>query len=429
MHKTTNIKKYCALKTVMLSKTKAAAPRKKPNVLTLRAGPNEMNRRKRRAKLNISEDSEDIDDIIDIVDAKAHALKRVLEITGGTEIEVEHVDAINPNNIFSYGENNVIAIVDRNRKIWCKAKDIAIIFGYSRTKIAISRNISPKYKKSFAVIRGQCDGTLPKLDPQTIFIDQTGILQFIMKGNKRECEKFSEWLSEEVIPALMNTGHYEMPITDSDIKQLTKSFYDNNDLSNYMDSPCIYLAYVGKHKVIIDGKEVIKHIIKYGNTTQIDERDLNQHRKFFPIFNILGIWKTLAHLKVEKRIEKNFRCKNMLVDLKIKGLTGTKEVNRREHVVLTQNHGLEYCLSMIENLVNTITLPQMDEHIKEIASRDVTIKSLNDKIESLDRDIASHIREKATLERCIKLHEDNATTYKTTIQSLKNKIVKIRKAQ
>jgi hypothetical protein len=126
----------------------------------------------------------------------------------------------------------------------------------------------------------------------------------------------------------------------------------------------------------------------------MDERDLDQHRKFYKTFNVLGIWKTLANVEVEKGIEKNFRSLNMLVDLKIKGMNKTKEENKREHIILTEKHDLDYCLNMIKNVVETTSLPQENEYkntIKDLIHKNELqtekIKHLEDKIKILEQNL------------------------------------------
>lgn len=221
---------------------------------------------------------------------------------------------------------------------------------------------------------------LLKINPQTIFINQTGVLQLVIKSRKPECEKFAEWLAEEVIPSIMNTGKYESPITEIDIDRLNKNFYDEHMLSKYMGNPCLYLAYVGKHKIVINGETKEEHVIKYGQTRKMEERDLKQHRKFYKKFNILGVWKTLANVEVENKLRANFEGLDMLVDLKIKGMNKNKEENKREHIILTENHGLEFCLNMIENIIKDTTLPQENEYkikIMELEHKNKILKEQN----------------------------------------------------
>ena len=199
-----------------------------------------------------------------------------------------------------------------------------------------------------------------KLDEKSVFIDDSGLFQLVSRSKKPEAVKLWRQITKEILPTLFRTGHYEMPMTDKDADRLNKSFYDDNMLSEYMENPCVYLAYVGKHNVTINGVKKLVGVIKYGNTVNIADRDLKQHRKKYDTFNVLGIWKTLAHIAVEKKIQYNFESLNMIIKLKI------KDSNKREHIVLTQQHDLDYCLNMIQNVINETILPQENEYKNQI---------------------------------------------------------------
>lgn len=336
-----------------------------------------------------------------IVKNRIHCVKKILEKTGNidTNTEIENIN-INDNNntnkienIFNYENNNIVIVVDKNMKVWCRGKDVATALGYSRTTTAIATNVSKKYKIALAAVC-QRAGTQLKIDPKTIFIDQTGILQLIVKSRKPECEKFSEWLTEEVIPSIMKTGKYEMPITETDIGKLNKNFYDDNMLSKFIGNPCVYLAYIGKHTVMINGEPKEEHIIKFGETRKMEKRDLKQHRKFYKKFNILGIWKTLANIEVETQIKNNFQSLGMAVDLKIKGMNKSKEENKREHIILTENHDLDYCLAMIENVVKDTSLPQENEYknkIKDLEHKNELLTEKNNHLKESNQQLKDNL--------------------------------------
>ena len=295
------------------------------------------------------------------------------------DVEVTaNVDSIS--KVFTYEECNVLVIRDEDGNYWYKAKDIATILEYANTNDAIIQHVDDEYKKSFSemtdwftcstkksqTIKGSEIPTLPKIHAQTVFVDDSGFLQLISRSNKKAAVELWRKITKEILPTLFRTGYYEMPITDSDYNRINKSFYDDNMLSEFMGNPCVYFAYVGKHKVTINGITKLEDAFKFGNSTEISERDLEQHRKYYNTFNIIGIWKTLAHIAVEKRIKKNFESLEMVVKLKIKGKNRKTEDNKNEHVVLSQRHGLDYCLNMIQQVVNKTSLPQENEYKDEI---------------------------------------------------------------
>lgn len=240
----------------------------------------------------------------------------------------------NNNNItktFTCNEADILVIKDNNGDYWYKGKDLAILLEYSNTNAAIINNVkNKKYKKSYAELGVSSNDPSLKIDPQTIFVDDTGLFLMVSRSKK------------EILPILFRTGTYTLPIKDSDVEKLKQNFYDDNMLSSYMGSPCIYFAYIGKHKITLNGITKEEHVIKYEKTIHMEERDPKQHRKFYKTFNVIKIWKTLAYDKVEDKIEANFQSLNILVDLKIKGIKKEKKrahyFNRKTWIRLLYKH-------------------------------------------------------------------------------------------
>ena len=42
------------------------------------------------------------------------------------------------------------------------------------------------------------------------FITESGVYKLVFKSHKPNAEKFTDWVADEVLPALRQTGHYEM---------------------------------------------------------------------------------------------------------------------------------------------------------------------------------------------------------------------------
>lgn len=267
--------------------------------------------------------------------------------------------------MFNIDEADILVIKDENGDFWYKGKDICNLLDYKNSRAAIGRHVRKNSKLSFADMGVIQSDTLKNIDSQTTFINNSGLFQLIAQSCKNEAEELWDKITKEILPELFATGRYTMPITNSDISKLTKSFYDDNMISDFMENPCVYFAYVGKHQVVVNGFTKNVDVIKYGNTSEISRRDLKEHRKFYETFNVLGIWKSLAAKEVEKKIEKNFESLNMLVNLKIKGVNGKNE-NRKEHIILTEKHNLDYCLNMIQLVVDCTTLPQENKYLDQI---------------------------------------------------------------
>lgn len=276
---------------------------------------------KKTTKKKILDDSDNEESVIEIKEAKAVVQKMI----GESAKVVTPSDCV-ISKMFTYKEADVLVILDENKNAWYKGRDIATILEYTKTANAISYHVSKEYKKSLADIGFHNLGPI-KTDPQTIFVDNTGLFQLISKSKKPEAVKLWQFITREVLPTLFTTGTYTLPAKESDIIRLNKSFYDDNMLSDYENNPVVYFAYIDEYND--------KHKMKWGFSKNFVRRDLDEHRKDFKIFNVMGIWKSLAYQTVE--------------DKKIKGKTIT--TTKKEIITLDEVNNLDYCLNMIDNLV------------------------------------------------------------------------------
>lgn len=352
---------------------------KPTNVIKLYASKEGTQKTRSKRILEISDDSESNDHIAE------HPKKILKKVIGGDTKIITNDNMIS--KMFTYEECDVLVIRDENRDYWYKGKDIATILEYGNTNDAILRLVDKDYKKSFADM-GSGFPSPVYVDSQTIFIDDTGLMQLVSRSNKPEAIKLWRQITKEILPTLFRTGYYEMPITEKDADRLNQSFYDDNMLSKFMKDPCIYLAYIGKHKVVINGIKKLIDVIKYGNTINIAKRDLEQHRKNYDTFNVLGIWKTLAHIKAEQSIKQNFESLNMIVKINIKGS------NKREHIVLTERHNLDYCLNMIQQVITETSTPLEEEYktkIKDLESQITLLTQKNKYLIRLNRQLKDNL--------------------------------------
>ncbi|ANB50163.1 putative Bro-N domain-containing protein [Powai lake megavirus] len=342
----------------------------------------ERRRKKRMKKITLDSDS-DADSEIEIKSKPKAIVKKI--VGDGTKVVTQNDKTGIISKMFTYEEADVLVIKDKNGDYWYKGKNICDILEYGNSREALKKHVDNEYKKSFADM-GVTIFDTPKIDPQTTFIDDSGLFQLVSRSKKLEAIKLWRKITKEILPELFSTGHYTLPAKTTDMERLAKSFYDDNMLSSYDKQPVVYLSYVGEHKVTINGVEKTEHVIKFGETRKMSQRDLNEHRNFYKIFNVLGIWKSLANVEVESQIKNNFKSRGMLVDLVIKGKNKTKEQNKKEHIVLNEVSGLDYCLNMIEDVVNNTTLPQENEYQNKINKLECKNEILNIRYEnSLDK--------------------------------------------
>lgn len=314
--------------------------------------------------------------------------KKILEkIIGNKTKIVTPGDAI-ISQMFTYEEADILVILDEQNKPWYKAKHVCDILEYTKHRTAISNNVDKKYKKSYAEMGAHRKGSL-KIDPQTIFINNTGLFSLISRSKKKQAVELWEFITEEVLPELFTTGTYSLPAKQNDVDRLNKSFYDDEYLSNYKNKLAVYLAYIGKYKG--------KHILKFGKSNDFVKRDLDQHRKMYKKFNVIKIWETLANDLVEENIKTNFASKQMLITLTKDQLNiECKEATKRELVVLNEVNDLDYCLDMINTVVTTTILPQENKYLEEIKEQKhkyELIKSENKHLKEMNAQLKDNLND------------------------------------
>jgi prophage antirepressor-like protein len=287
-----------------------------------------------------------------------------------------------PQEIFNINDTDVLVIIDGNN-YWYKGKDVAALLEYENTKKAITRNVSIEYKKSYADIGGSPKDPPIKIDPQTIFIDDSGLFQLVSHSKKPEALKLWRTITKEILPTLFRTGSYSLQPTQIQLDELNKNFYDDNMLSDYAKKNAIYLAYIGKYKG--------KHILKYGKTKDFATRDLEQHRKTFKKFNVIKVWETLACDHAEDNIKINFEGCGMSVTMtkeelgiEIKGKT------KRELIKIDEVKNLQYCINIIDNVINKTILPKEQKYIDQIKDLEHTVTLLNNRLTHKDELLESY---------------------------------------
>jgi len=327
-------------------------------------------------------ESEDIIivDKVDKIDKRENPKAIVKKLVGDKQVVANGDDIVS--KMFTYEEADVLVVLDAESKPWYKGKDICDILEYNNTKRAITTNVDEKYKKQYAdlINKGSAKRPLEKVHAQTIFISNSGVFQLVSRSKKPEAIKLWEFITETILPELFAKGTYSLPTKQTDIARLTKNFYDDNMLSNYKDILAVYLAYIGEYNG--------KHILKFGKSNDFVRRDLMEHRKMYKTFNVIKIWETLANDLVETNIKYNFMSKNMLTTLTKKELNiKCNEQTKRELVILNEVNDLDYCLNMINTVVNTTVLPQelkYKNEIKNMVSNQefIELKHKNELLES-----------------------------------------------
>lgn len=105
-------------------------------------------------------------------------------------------------------EGSVIkVIIDDNDRVWFHANDLALALGYVDVKDAVRRHVNKKDKISFREIN---HSSSIKNDPQTSYLSESGMYKLILSSKMKKAEKFSSWITEEVLPSIRKFGYYKL---------------------------------------------------------------------------------------------------------------------------------------------------------------------------------------------------------------------------
>lgn len=136
---------------------------------------------------------------------------------------------MNEIQIFNNPEFGQIRTLQIDGAPWFVGKDVAEALGYTDAFGALKKHVDAEDKQncqngSFATPRGMT------------VINQSGLYALIFGSKLNSAKKFKRWVTSEVLPALLHTGHYELPSKekpdsigatlnlDQTIKSLKKNF-------------------------------------------------------------------------------------------------------------------------------------------------------------------------------------------------------------
>lgn len=146
---------------------------------------------------------------------------------------------------------------------------------------------------------------------------------------------------------------------------LHKNFYKTHDLYKFHKQNVLYLAYVGK----ID----TRHHYKYGISTNVFQREYDQHRKTFEEFQMCLIKKTHNMHQAEEMLEKELKIRNLHTQ---KTILGKKQT---ELFVVNDDYDYMYIQRLVNRIVRHVDKEITDEvkRLKnEIRMRDIEIQRL-----------------------------------------------------
>ena len=173
-------------------------------------------------------------------------------------------------NYILFEKTKINIIIDENDMIWFLAKDVANTLGYTNTHDPIQNLINKSDKTLYKNIIHNFD---IKMQPNTIYLNESGLYSLVLKSKKPMARKFSDWVTGTVLPSIRKYGYYKMKIEYENkstnlLKQIDYYKKQNelmkNDLkkNKYPDGAVFYVLDYSDEDENVDG---IFRIGKAGN--------------------------------------------------------------------------------------------------------------------------------------------------------------------
>lgn len=117
---------------------------------------------------------------------------------------------MNELKIFQNPEFGMVRTIEIEGKIHFAGTDVAKALGYSIPSKAIQTHCRNILKWKVGVKTGvKSDGTDSIQRMEMLFIPESDLYRLIMRSQLPNAEKFSDWVCEEVLPSIRQTGSFQ----------------------------------------------------------------------------------------------------------------------------------------------------------------------------------------------------------------------------
>ena len=118
---------------------------------------------------------------------------------------------------FEFESKIVRTIVDANGDVWFVAKDVAVALGYKSPADAVS-SFCKKAKSLKDIPLGDSPkaNEIKDLPGNAKVIPESDVFRLTMRSGLESAEKFQDWVTEDVLPAIRKTGRYAPELTPAE---------------------------------------------------------------------------------------------------------------------------------------------------------------------------------------------------------------------
>ena len=271
-------------------------------------------------------------------------------------------------NYILFEKNIINVIIDNTDKIWFNANQLTSAIGYKDSKGSLRKHI---LKTDMSQLKNINHSYTIRQHPQTLYVTESGLYKLILRSKLPKAQKFTEWVTDDVLPSIRKYGYYKMKKsyenekTDliNKIKYLEKQHkLLQNDLkkNKYPNGALVYILDYSDEDETVDG------IYKLGKTDNMKKRKAVYDTHTLHNKPVICMEITNKPLQLESCI------RSMLYDYKYK--------NRKDFYICKESiikKAFNNCIKSIDNMNQTGGGNMIDELNDKISKIDIKINDMN----------------------------------------------------
>ena len=169
-------------------------------------------------------------------------------------------------SIFKYKNKEIIVLI-HNNKPWFNAKHVCNILNIKYGKNAIKSQLKKKYYKYLKDIFDDYK-IYPNAQPKSFFINESGLYSLVIRSRKKEAQYFFDWIIEEVLPSIRETGMY---VADKKTKK------EIDELNKIIDQKDAELKEKSLRVLSLENNQKNKHLCSKGKYIYVLKSSLNDY--------------------------------------------------------------------------------------------------------------------------------------------------------
>jgi prophage antirepressor-like protein len=275
-------------------------------------------------------------------------------------------------NYITFDKTIINVIIDNSDKIWFNANQLATSIGYVDPKGALLKHTDKIDRVQIKNINHSYD---IKQHPQTIYLSEAGLYKLILRSKLKTTKKFSDWVTNDVLPSIRKFGYYKMK------KSYEKDKNDLLEKINYLEKQNKLMINDLKKEKYPNGAVV--YIIDYGDDPNYEKDvyrlgstdDMNKRKKIYDT-HTLHKRPVVEKYFTEKAVRLEMCIRSMLYDYRYK--------NKKDFFLCDRDiikKAFKNCIKSIKNMKDI----QKGGGINEIDNLKNNLLELDKKIIDIDR--------------------------------------------